>query len=492
MKKTLLWILLAAILMTGTACGGETTDTSAENLPSETVAGSEEAEEIIDPLAFLPENRNFDGRTVTFLQGHAYASDPGLYGNEICYNFDDIEGGDIVAEAVYNRNVLVEEKLNVKIADAVGSGWNSWNNDLQISIASGDNSYDAVNGALTTTFACIPAGMLYNLKTVEGIDTTHEWWDDRLTEAMTFGDGIYALAGDINFYDNYSTSCFFFNYDLLVDYNMEIPYDSVREGTWTFDKLLGIVNNIYTDENGDGERGLEDIYGLVSNAGIVPRMIWGMNMNLLVPDENGDTVLYEGEDLFDALTAVIDDLMKNSGYFVDLVNGGGNYPTVFTGSRAVFMETIFVLLVEMRGSVEDHIGILPYPKADENQDGYRCPVQEAYCTAYGIPVSADTAVMGYVLEAMGAASVDTVTEAVINKNCMVKSARDEDSADMIRIIMDSAAYPTEVVTNWGDLYTVMRQLGETGENTYASRVASLKRSVSKYIEKDMEKILALQ
>ncbi len=491
MKKTLLWLLLAAMLLSNTACGGtsdETTDASGENVAEETVA-----EEVVDPLAFLPENLNYDGQTITIMQGHAYACNGSNdYGNEVYYNFDDIEGGDIVAEAVYNRNVMVEEKLNLSIGEAIGSGWDTWTTELSTSLTAGDNTYDMINGAFPTSFNAVVQGLVHNLKGVTGLDPSNPWWDKQVSDVMTFGEGYYAVSGDINFYDNYSTNCYFFNYDLMKEYNLEIPYDAVREGTWTFDKMQTTIDNFYTDINGDGIAGREDIYGIVNNAGIVARATWGMGMNLIIKDEQGNYICNETEELFDVLSRIIDQVINNAGSFCDNENGGGGYAEIFTAGRALFSEDNFAYLIKARDAVEDHIGVIPSPKYDEKQEEYSCPINNAYCSVYTVSLSTDTASIGYVLDAMGAASVDTVTEAVIEKNCMVKATRDEDSADMIRIILDSASYPLETVTNWGDITTIMRQLGERGVNDYASTIASKKRLVAKYVENDMEDILALQ
>lgn len=482
MKKVIQLFLLSALLLTAASCGDsdtpatETKDSPTTNVGTETAAP--------DPLDFIPADVRYEGETFTVLNATAYQN---KYGHEVAYLQEDIVGGDIVAEAVYERNMRVSDRLGVKIEAVEGSEWDTWIEELALSIQAGDNAYDAICGAVLTAYNCIPQGYLYNLKDVSSVNLSSPWWDQTEIAGMTFLDGVYTLAGDINFYDNYGTSCMFFNVEMCASNDMELPYQAVRDGTWTFDMLNGMVKDLYQDLNGDGKAKSEDMYGMVSNAAFIKRMLDGLNFRQIVQDDNNYPVINESEAYINAITDVLD-LMQTRGYYSS--GGDGSYADIFTGNRALFSEDNFAYLVAARDIDAFTIGILPYPKYDEKQENYCCPINEPYSTVYGIPTTANAEMVGYVLEAMGAASVDTVTEAVIEKNCMVKSVRDEDSVDMIRIILNSAAYPLATVTDWGNMDDILMGLGKN--NTYASKIARQKSKIEKIIATDLESIKALQ
>ncbi len=480
------FLLLASLLLTVMSCGdnnGDTTDTkdtgNANNGTDTAVAG---------PLDFIPADVRYDGETITVLNTNVYEN---KYGNEVSVLKDEIVGGDIVAEAVYERNMQVSERLGVTIEDIAGEAWDKWINDLAISIQADDNAYDAVCGAVLTAYRCIPQGYLFNLKEVSSIDLSHSWWDQKEIAGMTFLDGVYTLAGDINFYDNYGAACIFFNVEMCKDNDMDTPYDAVRSGTWTIDMLNGMVKELYRDLNGDGKSDREDMFGLVSNAGVTRRMLYGLDQYEIYLNNDNYPVVNESEEISNALDAIVD-LMKTVGYYSS--GGDGSYAEIFTDGRAMFSEDNLAYLIKARDIDAFTVSVLPFPKYDEKQESYCCTVGDSYSSVYGIPVTADVEMVGYVLEAMGVASVDTVTESVIEKNCMVKSVRDEDSADMLRIILDSAVYPLPMVTDYGrDIYhNVMIPIGISKSNVYSSKIASEKSKIEKAIADGLELIEELQ
>ncbi len=484
MKKIVQLLLLSALLLTAASCGDSDTPTTETKDASQTNADTETT--AADPLDFLPADVRYEGETITVLNSTAYEN---KYGHEVAYLEEDIVGGDIVAEAVYERNMRVSERLGVKIEAVEGSWWDTWNKELSLSIQAGDNAYDAICGAVLTAYKCIPQGYLTNLKHVSSVNLSSPWWDQKEIAGMTFLDGVYTLAGDINFYDNYGTSCMFFNVEMCQNNDLALPYQAVRDGTWTFDMLNGMVKDLYQDLNGDGKSDENDLFGMVSNGGIVRRMLYGLNNQEIYLNEENYPVINESEEIDNTISMIVD-LMKTKGYYSS--GGDGSYAEIFTNGRALFSEDNLTYLIYARSIDTFTIGVLPYPKLDENQENYCCTITDAYSTVYGIPVTADAEMVGYVLEAMGAASVDTLTEAVIEKNCMIKSVRDEDSADMLRLILDSAAYPLPMVANYGNIYDLLLGIGTSKNNNYATQLAKMKKKVEKAIATDLEQIEELQ
>ena len=85
-------------------------------------------------------------------------------------------------------------------------------------------------------------------------------------------------------------------------------------------------------------------------------------------------------------------------------------------------------------SMKTDYGIIPYPKYDEDQDGYYT-FQHDQVGVFAIPVTSKKADMaGAVLEAMSSESSKTVVPAYYNVALKSKYTRDSESAEMIDII----------------------------------------------------------
>ena len=483
-KKTIALALLCGILIAAAAsCGSEETK-PAENTAS---AGTESAvEKEPDVLDFLPAGLDFEGRELVIYSCSPYGTS---YGNEVSVLTGEYEAGDIVADAVYRRNVKVEDRLNVKLTDFFpencNTHWEIITDDLYKTVMSGDGAYDAACASITEMYRAALSGCLANLLDVSSVDVTHSWWDQKQNAAMTLGKvQLFTLCGDINFLDNYATSAIFMNTSLVRKNDMTVPYEDVKAGTWTFEKMQGMLHNFFTDLDGDSKSTITDMYGFAANFGIVRRALSGLSATQIVLDAEGWPVVNDSERIESAVAMLADGIVNDRGFFNG--HGDGKYAEIFFDGRCLMMEDNFSALVAAREQMEDDLTILPYPKYDEAQESYLSPINDCYCTVYGILTTADAETVGYVLEAMGAASVDTVTEEVINKNCMVKAVRDEDTADMIRVILNGNSYPLELICNWGDIQSLANTVGNTGKNNYMTQLAKKSAKVQAAIDADME------
>ena len=105
--------LLAVLMLAGTSCGGTESQTpkETEQKTGETTAETVTEEPIIDPAAFVPDVF-YDDTDFTVLYWNAWAWSGGSI-NEIAP--ENVEGGDIINEALLERNRKTEEKLGVRI-----------------------------------------------------------------------------------------------------------------------------------------------------------------------------------------------------------------------------------------------------------------------------------------------------------------------------------------------------------------------------------------
>ncbi|MFA6947748.1 MAG: hypothetical protein WCQ72_02065, partial [Eubacteriales bacterium] len=160
MKKTasmLMALLLAALMLA--SCGGKTDtapDVTAARADDDISAETEAA--VTAYAADIPEGTDYNGYEFKFL--HWYFASWGERANK---DLDaDTATGDIINDAVYERNTKVEEKLNIKISAE------SCDHDKIVSrvtkdVAAGETAYDAVYVRMYEVPSLLTSGAFMNL-----------------------------------------------------------------------------------------------------------------------------------------------------------------------------------------------------------------------------------------------------------------------------------------------------------------------------------------
>ena len=131
------------------------------------------------------------------------------------------------------------------------------------------------------------------------------------------------------------------------------------------------------------------------------------------------------------------------------------------------------------------IGFVPCPKFDEEQDHY-------YAPSYGAELSVILKTVpeerleniGILLEALAFDSQESLIPNYRESVIKTKSARDDESADMIDIIVDSISFEFGL-NAWQDTVfnPFVRQTFAAGNSNFASTLASMQSTVNDAIEK---------
>jgi hypothetical protein len=143
MKKFVTLFLLSSMILSMAACGGapaaDVQDTSeADTTAAPEVDSDGNGREFVEDS--LPDDLDFGGETITILMR---VGDAAVKGEFIA----EEETGDIVNDAVYARNLAVEERLNVKI-ETFDTDFNRHLNATPIirqSILAGSDDFDIVS-----------------------------------------------------------------------------------------------------------------------------------------------------------------------------------------------------------------------------------------------------------------------------------------------------------------------------------------------------------
>jgi len=437
--KSVLALLLAALLSASflTACGADPAEETTPETTAVAVETADATEDLYDENGYLKDDLptlDYDGNTVTV-----------LYWSDVENQEFDAEEmtGEIVNDAIYERNYGVMERLNM-VFSWVGTPGNGGNIDKYLatardSVTAGDGAYDIFASYSRSIAACAVNGLTRSVQDSQYIDYEKPWWPDNLLEESLINDRLYFLSGDISTNVLHMMYCVYYNRDMLTDYNMEIPTEMALNGTWTVDKLIEMTTDVYQDMNGNGKQDIDaDIYGFTTASFHNDGFYTGSALSLV--DKDADLILKISDDFYSE--KAIDLLAKlgpweatDSVYVND-----GNYEVPFTEGRSLFIINRAHYASKALRDADINYGIVPVPKFDESQQEYRT-VMGNPVTLYA--VSRDTRqadAAEAVLECLGSLAYRLTTPAIFENNMKVKYSIDDVNAQMYDIVRESISF----------------------------------------------------
>ena len=485
-------MLLAALLTASvaTSCGeAETADNSAA---AETTAQTEPAETEPRLLDDLPDGIDLGGWNVNVLSG----AHPTVCDDEICV--DELTG-DVINDAVYNRNLAVENRLNVKITDYVvreggepASPDFAGHDTLTTMVTAGDTTYNLYTSNSYTTAALGYNHMLHNLREVENLNLTKPYWAQYINETATVNGQQYLCTGPMSLgYFRFNTAMVF-NKRLFLDNSIDYPYQTVLEGGWTLDAVNTIAEQIYADTNGDGllEVGVDTV-GYSTRAypdsGNIDGFWGSCNLRTIGKDEEG---FYKYDVNVEHFVSVVDGLLMlmNGEGSVGMAANDGVFQSAFRdGKQGLMNITLHWLESEWAREMDDEYGILPNPKLNTEQDSYYTLAQDQFLV-YAIPLSVgleELPDLGIFMEAFAAESYATVKPAYYEIALTAKYVNDEESSAMLDIITNNVYVDPAILYLSIMNFNVMtlRDILGSGQNTSASRIASMQKQFQTNLDK---------
>lgn len=472
MKKQLLCILLAALLLSG--CGaspadsGEITDTAA----AVETAVVEETEPKY-PLAVT--SADYGGEELRSLCYTQQA--PGDMKQYLDFAWSDDKKGEVLNDAVYARNLQVEEDFNIVIT------WEENDNVKAIAqnaVTAGETAYDIVQLYINDSMIMGQDGHLWDLAPLMDLDAP--WWDEALQRDLDMGGKLYCLTGYVTLGDEELNYGVYYNKALVRKYGIEDPYAMVAEGTWTIDAMYTAAQSATYDVNGDGVLDKNDAYGIGSDYGLAAVLFYGTGGQLakISADGSPEIVLNNerNEAVIETLATVFSD--KNASIMVTDIGSDGwkVLDTMLMEDRLLFRPGSIYDINGYREMISD-FGILPNPKYDAAQEDYCHIIASHVCPSISIPVTMTGDALErttILLEALSCYS-DQVVEAYYDINLSTKLVRDEESADMFDIIFETKYYDLGKVFGWGSIEGVIGTVVQAGGGFASTYAKSEKRII---------------
>lgn len=428
-KRVIASLLFLALLASSlfSCASSETTDPAGDT--AQTPAATETEEETFSYGDALPEDLDFAGREfrVATYNGGNLTHDGGWYN----YIQIDETTGDIVNDAAFDRNLEVEDRLNVAIRCLEVADWNGVLGNLKNTVSAGEDAYEIVLECSQGNYtSLIAANMLYDAATLPYIDFSQPYYTKDALDTFAIDGHHYLFSGTYT-YPLYSGVYWLFNKELWADYSLPDPYEIVREGKWTIDTAHSFVKDAYVDVNGDTKQDIGDRYGFSTSYEILQYLYLGMGMHGVIYENDSFTYDYESERAVDVLTKMIDWATTPEAYF----NSSDQWGNFFAGNSLMLLYGSS--LPKLR-DLEFDFGFLPMPKYDESQENYKSYMCGGMVC---IPVTiSDDAFVGATIEALFSASERHLVPAYLNKFVDHKILRDEGSVEMYRLLLETASY----------------------------------------------------
>ncbi|MDD4773513.1 MAG: hypothetical protein PHZ09_07890 [Eubacteriales bacterium] len=424
--KILCALLLAAfVLPLFISCADEakTADIAQTTAPAQESQTSDSLPEVV-----------YDGAEFTML---ARAEDD--YKDEFLV---DEQVGDIIKDNVYHRNRGVEERFDIKFSPVLlkghGPDYDNFIATVRGSISAGDDIYNLVGGYTYRLAADSVDGSFINWYKVPYINLDKPWWSDGFLDAAAVGNSSYIVTGDLSHMFLQYTFAVFFNKNLANDFSVPDLYGTVKSGDWTIDLMAEYMKLASADLNGDGKGDIGDRWGFVTDPSTrLDAFLYALEVPISAKDENGIPYIIGPTDKYQSVIEKLNTLMHDSG---DTYIDADFMPNMlFAQNLALFSPMRLSEALTLR-SMESDFGIIPYPKWDKAQKEYHTYYSDN-CTCFVIPKTvSDLDFCGIIVEALAAESYRLVRPAVYEVALKTKYARDNESQDMIDIILDTMLF----------------------------------------------------
>lgn len=388
---------------------------------------------------------NFDGETIRFLvEGQSFAADE--------FAAEDING-QLVNDAVYNRNVAIESELGVNFEFKVASSTDVYavGNTIRTSVKGGSYYYDIVTmpGYTHTSYAL--EGDFCNLLRIDNLDLDKHYWTQGFNLIMSNGSRQYVASGAYSLSMIRNMYVTLYNKTALESRNLPDLYTIAVNKEWTAAKQMEIINGLYDDLNGDSRRDDGDFYGFVSGTNTSVDPYWvGFNLPILQVDKStGVFSIDVNTDKMANILTVIRELIINNPDTWNKGSSGGDVDGAYsTKALEMFSEDKCAMTTAMIYGIESvltssgftgNYGIVPIPMYDADQEKYYTHVQDQLSVMAVVSNAPEEnrAMLGAVMQDIAYRSYVSVFPAYYDSALSYRYLQNAESKEMLDLIYNS-------------------------------------------------------
>ncbi|MBR4256670.1 MAG: carbohydrate ABC transporter substrate-binding protein [Clostridia bacterium] len=400
---------------------------------------------------------------------------------------EDHEISEPLHDAVFERNLKVCERFGIEL-QITRDEYSAVNNAISRSVKAGSDDYDLCFVHMVSGASLAQSNLVLPFEKLPYVDLEKPWWDKDVNNGFSIRGNLMMVNGDLSPKSFSITSCLYFNKTLFDKFDLTYPYELVRSGNWTLDKLYELTKNITRDQDGDGvvsKDSKSDIYCLTSWYLDVPYSFYYAAGGMLVSKDDDDVPFYDPQIERDTLiySKIYSVIVGNNAYFETEMSDYMRVIETFYEGRALFYDSTLNAAGTLR-EMDSEFGILPVPKLDSSQDDYKSFVNGAssmICVPATVSPS-NREFVSIIIEGLASEAYKTVTPVLYETYLKRKITRDADSADMIDYIVRNRVFDMAYVNMHDGVGSYVRDLLKKGATDITKELKQYQKSAKKKIE----------
>lgn len=484
-------VLLTLIISQFASCGETPVDDSNASKTGITTTSDETTRLRSD----LPDT-DFGGEEFKILQRYM--------GEGHIHNFFEYDteqmNGELLNDAIYNRNRIIEERFNVNI---IADGSSSPAQEVYPLVMAGDCDYNVIADRPVELAKHAAKGTFYSIDKLPYLNIEMPWWNANANEAFKVEGHLCFITGDYVLYEKQRLPIMLFNGNMADELRISNLYNTVTEGSWTVDLMNEYAALARNDLNGDGKMNFnDDQFGMLNGSyTYIPFMLFSMGNSFSQKADDGSFELtLTTSHMIDSIEKLGKTIFTDTTVWGEVITNnwteGDSPQSVFESGRALFYYEVVQIIRLLDCDIR--YGVLPMPKYDENQKRYLTTVQYDNSGAIAVPVtlSADEVEMtGLVLEALAEESHYTTLPAFIEGILQIKKAPDKESSEILSIVFtnENIVYDMFAAYNVGNLNNfVADNLYKNHGKNYVSAMESKRNSIMGEYQKIVESFQSIE
>lgn len=448
--KTRFTALMLATLMLITslvACGGgktgdngamTTTAGQADNIGNDTTTAAAETEA---PAPTLEETLGFAQTNYDGYVFHMLIAETDAY-----EHLADTLTGDLVNDAVYARNLQVEEFFNIDLQiKSMPCAWadrQAFTAEVSNQVLAGDPTWDMVIGQSAVMCTGLDSDYYLNIAEMPNMDLSKEWWIANQYDRLEINGKLYGIYGDMNLSLYGDMHGIFFNSTIITENKMDNPYELVKNNQWTLEKMLQMAEQAGAELDGTTGASKEgDRLGMIAIDNPMRAFGTSFGCEIVTRGEDGSLIFASAPsekhvDFYNKMS----NAFKEGSYNLKFKNDTYEESLqILAENRVLFVPSYLNYISnEIMRDMESDFGILPYPKYDENQETYISQIATgATCTTFPQNI-AKPELSAQVANYMGYLGLESLVGTYFETYLQDRLSRTPEMQDMLNLIRETA------------------------------------------------------
>lgn len=361
---------------------------------------------------------------------------------ETMYEFeaDEATSGDAISEAVYRRNLELEQTFNTTLKFIKRPGQWGYRTEFMTAVRSeymggGAESIDLVAGHSALLGYMIAEGIPTDMAELPEMDFSKSYWSQNIYNDININGKVYMMIGDIGMTLYEYMQVMYLNTTLYEENfseegGVEALYAMVDDGAWTYSKMYELAAKY-----GKGEE--DETYGFLTNAHSWRASFYAQDSNVYLKDADG--YYYCPAQMPEKLSNIIDQMInefKKPNLSFELGDWSSLEDTQnpkFIGGKVLFYAQTLGASRNLAQNMETPYTILPLPKYDEFQEQYKTICKDDLTAVMVLTCSDNKTMSGVLTQAMCMLSEKYVTPAVYERTLKTRFQFNEQSQEMIEL-----------------------------------------------------------